>query len=291
MELNKSNVVFDPIEHTYLLNDKSLSGVTSLLERQLGSKYIGISDEVLQRAVERGKDIHSRIELYDEMGIEVDDEYYNAYKQLIQSKGLVRCANEYLVSDNDHVASSIDIVFEDCSLADIKTTSKIDYEYVSWQLSIYAYLFSLQNSNLTANKLYVIWLPKEQYGKPAIMEVQKHSTDEVKAMIECDKRGENYFANNSKSLVITNDIVNNIVNLQHLLQSLKDKERQMRAEILKLMQENDIKQFKNEDLTLTRKLSSVSERLDTSKLKAEFPEIYSKCLKQVITEETLMIKI
>ena len=52
-------------------------------------------------------------------------------------------ANEYTVSDEEYFASNIDCVWEkegEISLADIKTTYRIDKESLSWQLSIYAYL-------------------------------------------------------------------------------------------------------------------------------------------------------
>ena len=40
MKLIKSQVVFNPDEHTYMLGDKELSGITSVIGRQLFSnKY------------------------------------------------------------------------------------------------------------------------------------------------------------------------------------------------------------------------------------------------------------
>lgn len=288
MELKQSNVIFSPVEHTYTLNGKELSGVTALLKRQLGDRYGDVPDEILNKAKNRGHEIHSKIEFYDSLDIDVDDADYKAYKDLIASKGLTRLANELLVSDEEYIASSIDVVFEDCSIADIKTTSKIDMEYVTWQLSIYAYLLELMNPDFKVNKLYVIWLPKQEYGNPQIVEIVRHSAEEAKAMIDADKRGEIYQRN---TLSIPPKVIDAIIEVEQQIKSLKEQEREFRDKLLQMMQEQNIKSFKSDKLILTRKLSSVSERLDTSKLKAEFPEIYSKCLKQVITEETLMIKI
>lgn len=288
MELKQSNVIFNPVEHTYTLNGKELSGVTALLKRQLGDRYGDVPDEILNKAKDRGHEIHSKIEFYDSLDIDVDDADYNAYKDLIASKDLTRIANELLVSDEEYIASSIDVVFDDYSIADIKTTSKIDMEYVIWQLSIYAYLLELMNPNIKVNKLYVIWLPKQEYGNPQIVEIIRRSAEEAKAMIDADKRGEIYQRN---TLAIPPKVIDAIIEVEQQIKSLKEQEREFRDKLLQMMQEQNIKSFKSDKLILTRKLSSVSERLDTSKLKAEFPEIYSKCLKQVITEETLMIKI
>lgn len=199
MKLNQSSVVFNQHAHTYTLNGKTLSGVTSLLNRQLfKDKYTGISEEMLAKAASRGSLIHETIELVDELGVSSDMPEVIAYLDIKSKNNLCTLENEYLVSDNEHIASSIDLVFDDCSLADIKTTSKLDKEYVSWQLSIYAYLFELQNPTLKVNKLFAIWLPKPQYGKPALVEVERIPNDIIELLIECDKRGEQFDYSNIK---------------------------------------------------------------------------------------------
>lgn len=199
MKLKESSVVFNQEEHTYLLNGNLLSGVTSLLNRQLfQKKYDTIDEAILRKAAERGSLIHETIELVDSLGVASDMAEVQAYLDIKAKNNLTTHCNEYLVSDNEHIASSIDIVFDDCSLADIKTTSKLDKEYVSWQLSIYAYLFELQNPTLKANKLFAIWLPRPQYGKPALVEVERISSDIIQLLIECDKRGEQFDYSNIK---------------------------------------------------------------------------------------------
>jgi hypothetical protein len=66
MKLNQSSVIFDQHAHTYTLNGKTLSGVTSLLNRQLfKDKYTGISEELLAKAASRGSLIHETIELVE----------------------------------------------------------------------------------------------------------------------------------------------------------------------------------------------------------------------------------
>lgn len=190
MRLNQSEVIFNQDEHSYSLNGSLLSGVTSLLNRQLfAKKYDTIDESILRKAAERGSLIHETIELVDGLGVTSEMEEVNAYLEIKQENNLTTNCNEYLVSDNDHVASSIDVVFDDCSIADIKTTSKLDKDYVRWQLSIYAYLFELQNPHLKAGKLYAIWLPKPRYGRPSLVEVERIPTNIVMELIECDKRG------------------------------------------------------------------------------------------------------
>lgn len=292
--LNKSQVVFRELDHTYTLDGKSLSGVTSILNRQLfADKYSGISDEVLNKAAEYGKGIHESIELYDSLGIGEDEDAVKAYIKLCQKEGLTRLDNEYLISDNDYVASSIDVVFDDCSLADIKTTSHLDEEYVSWQLSIYAYLFELQNPDLQANRLLAIWIPKARYGKPKVVEVPRKPVSEVVRLIEADKAGQQYVPSiaSTTEITIANDVVQEVIRIERELKELKDKQTELREGLLKQMQDHNIKSFKTDGLSLTRKLATTKTSLDSKMLQEKYPEIYNECLKTSEVKESLLIKI
>lgn len=292
--LNKSQVVFSELDHTYTLDGKSLSGVTSILNRQLfADKYSGISDEVLNKAAEYGKGIHESIELYDSLGIGEDEDAVKSYIKLCQKEGLTRLDNEYLISDNDYVASSIDVVFDDCSLADIKTTSHLDEEYVSWQLSIYAYLFELQNPDLQANRLLAIWIPKARYGKPKVVEVPRKPVSEVVRLIEADKAGQQYVPSvaSTTEITIANDVVQEVIRIERELKELKDKQTELREGLLKQMQDHNIKSFKTDGLSLTRKLATTKTSLDSKMLQEKYPEIYNECLKTSEVKESLLIKI
>ena len=292
--LNKSQVVFSELDHTYTLDGKSLSGVTSILNRQLfADKYSGISDEVLNKAAEYGKGIHESIELYDSLGIGEDEDAVKAYIKLCQKEGLTRLDNEYLISDNDYVASSIDVVFDDCSLADIKTTSHLDEEYVSWQLSIYAYLFELQNPDLQANRLLAIWIPKARYGKPKVVEVSRKPVSEVIRLIEADKNGQQYIPSvaTSTEITIANEVIQEVIRIERELKELKDKQTELREGLLKQMQDHNIKSFKTDGLSLTRKLATTKTSLDSKMLQEKYPEIYNECLKTSEVKESLLIKI
>lgn len=188
INLVKSDVMFNEIDHTYSYLGKSLSGVTGMLGRTLFvNKYKGISKAVLANAASYGHNIHEQIELVDSLGVESQNPAVKAYVEMKSQLGLTTLANEYLVSDEEYIASSIDLVFDDVSIADIKTTSHLDMEYVSWQLSIYAYLFEKQNPTLRVPRLFAVWLPKPQYGKPCIVEIPRKSKDAIKVLIDWDK--------------------------------------------------------------------------------------------------------
>ena len=55
IELVKSSVVFNEENHTYMLGEKQLQGITGMISRQLfPDKYKDVPDFVLKRAAEKG---------------------------------------------------------------------------------------------------------------------------------------------------------------------------------------------------------------------------------------------
>lgn len=292
MKLNESSACFNQEAHTYTLNGKELSGVTSLLDRQIfKNKYACVSGAVLNKAANRGSLIHETIELVDGLGIESDLAEVQAYIAIKQQHGLSTHANEYLVSDNDHVASSIDIVFDDCSLADIKTTSHLDRDYVSWQLSIYAYLFELQNPGLKANKLYAIWLPQKRYGKPALVEVERKPTELAQELIECDKRGEEFMLPDTQSqeLQVSADVIDEVANISRQMKEMKARYEELQQGLLELMKQSNVKSFKCDRLTLSYKEPSTRKSIDRKLLESKYPHIYEECLKESVIKESITI--
>ena len=277
--LANSKVVFLKEGHTYWLGEKQLSGITSMLDRQLfRDKYVGVSDATLDIAKERGTKVHEAIEWYDSLG-EIDPEVVReieAYQRMKDSNGLLTIANEYLVSDNDHVASSIDVVFDDCSIADIKTTSSLNREYVSWQLSIYAYLFELQNPGKVVPKLWAIWLPKPDYGKPKMVETERKPSEWCAELIACDKRGEQYVspvvAESDTRLMLPGSVVQTVVDIERELKRLQGLKKELQTGLLEEMKKANVKSFKGGGLQLIYKEATTRQSIDTKLLQEKFPE-------------------
>lgn len=164
LTLIQSPVVFREGDHTYWLGDKQLHGVTSTIIRTaFPGKYDGISQAVLDQAAERGHRIHEEIEFHDRFGTMPDSIRLQNYEKLKEKHGLKVIENEYLVSDNETFASSIDIVCVDkdnnVCLVDTKTTYRLYEDSTALQLTMYKRLFELQNPTLKVAKLYALWLP------------------------------------------------------------------------------------------------------------------------------------
>lgn len=216
---------------------------------------------------------------------------------------LMTIANEYIVTDKEHYASAIDITAvrdnDDLVLMDIKTTSSLDKEYVSWQLSIYKHLFYLQNPHLVGSVkgLYAIWLPKKQYGEPAIIEVEAKDEALVSLLLDTDAKGEKFTlptAAKESDLKLSEDAICEVIETCQALKIAKDNDAALKSGLLQKMQEHNVKSFKNERILLTRVIPTDEDSytLDTARLKEELPDVYNKYLKKKSKQkESLRIKI
>lgn len=297
IQIQDSGVYFNSEEHRYFLNGNELQGITGLLHKQVFPQmYADIPQFVLDRAAERGTMIHESIELLD-AGFEPAEstpELEN-YKRIKAENGLTTVANEYIVTDNEHFSSGIDLVLSDKKnniiLADIKTTSVLNKEYVRWQLSIYAYLFELQNPELKVSRLYALWLRGD---KSEFTEVERIDTSIVKDLLQCEVDGRQFVNPLAKvDAKVPAEIKNAelaVYTLVTQIKELTEKKKQLSEGLLKLMQDNDVKSYKGEYITLSRKAASTREDIDKKKLKEEYPEVYAACVKTTKLSESLQIR-
>lgn len=297
IQIQDSKVFFNPEEHRYFLNGVELQGITGVLHKHIfPDQYKDIPQFVLDRAAERGTMIHESIELLDAgfAPAESTPELEN-YKRIKAENGLSTVANEYLVTDNEHFASGIDLVLSDKEdniiLADIKTTSVLNKEYVRWQLSIYSYLFELQNPEVKVSKLYALWLRGD---KSEFTEVERIDTAIVKDLLQCEVEGRKFvnpLANaDAKVPAEIKNAEMAVYTLVTQIKELTEKKKQLSEGLLKLMQDNDVKSYKGEYITLSRKAASTREDIDKNKLKEEYPEVYAACVKTTNISESLQIR-
>lgn len=297
MKLQDSGVSFDAEAHRYFLNGNELSGITGILHKHIfPDQYKDIPQFILDRAAERGTMVHESIELLD-AGFEPAEstpEIEN-YKRIKADNGLKTIANEYIVTDGEHFASGIDLVFtnggKNIILADIKTTSVLNKEYVAWQLSIYAYFFELQNPDLKVSKLYALWLRGD---KSEFAEVERIDTATIKDLLQCEVEGRKFINPLAKADAKVPAEIKNaemaVYTLVTQIKELTEQKKQLSEGLLKLMQDNDVKSFKGEHITLSRKAASTREDIDKKKLKEEYPEVYAACVKTTNISESLQIR-
>lgn len=304
LNLPESPVVFEPEHHTYNLNGNLLSGVTAIVKWLFPDTYAGIPESVLMQAADYGTLIHSKCELADSMGI-VDDPIVEEYQRIIKEAGLQVACSEYLVSDERNIASSIDKVFTDDSLGDIKTTSKVHWTNVTVQLSIYAYLYELQTGR-KANKLYLIWLPKPQYGTAMVKELTRIPADVCKYIVEVyAANGDPLSAISALSRYVApetgrvkgeipdgmQEAVEELMMIKQRLNELTEREKELKKQVLTAMQNAGEDKWGNDLIQFSRTAAYERESIDTKALKAKMPEVYESFKKMTKVSESISYKL
>ena len=330
LALPKSPVVFSENPHGYRLGTKRLSGITGLIHAVLGlGVYPGANDYVLQVAIPRagayGSAVHHAIELYDEIGIkqvdqpsvEVETRDYGTQlfgpfhvareleTYIRHREGFEPVANEYTVSDNFQYASNIDNVWRKIAtggiwLIDTKTNN-LDYYpggkaalklYLSWQLSIYAYLFE-KITGLKVEGLACNWLRHEN-GE--FWEIERQPDDFVRALLEkttatwvdghwvyewtgdpdmlAIMKGSNLPATVPEQQIVGPDIIETIRTLLVRQQEINAVMDDFKAKLKSAMKENGIKSFKCEAFSATIAKDSLVTSFNSKKFKEDHPDLF-----------------
>ena len=299
-KLKKSKVVFYPATHTYVTPDgRMLDGITGMISRQLfPSKYDGVDEETMRNAAERGSFIHSVCELVDSLNIEHESPEAMGYKELKDTYGLRHEESEYLVSDNVHFASCIDKVYRDgestFTLADIKTTYKLDKEYVRWQLSIYAYLFERQNPGAKVLHLYAIWLRGERHE---LVEVERIPDDVVVSLMEHEVGGEQFTNPYAPSVTDTSlpekyaAMEDAIAEIDRQYQYWSEKKKELADGVKFEMQNAGVSKWVGDRVSFTRKEDSEREDFDKKRFAADHPDLYKAYLIKTKVSGSVILKV
>lgn len=148
-EIKGHSLEYFDSEHQYLVDGVCVDSITQILKIKFGNKYDGVNRAVLNRAAEKGTEVHEAIENYCKHGTESDLVEVKNFKFLQKQYGFEVLDNEVpviLFKDNSPIAAGrLDLVLEmDGKIGggDIKRTSTLDKNYLAYQLNLYrmAYL-------------------------------------------------------------------------------------------------------------------------------------------------------
>lgn len=300
-----TQVTFVETEHKYFLDIgdglcRELSGVTSLLGRQgRSTNYSGIDPEVLKKASERGTLIHNDVQAGELFSSYSTKEGVNFGKLKLKENFEV-LDTEYLVSDLEYLATMIDLViYKDGKviLADIKTTAKLNREYVSWQQSICKYLFEKQ-TGIKVDYIWAIWL---RGNICEIHELDIISEVDCKGIIDADFRGDIYKTSkeqvadmlelNSDKLTLLSNLESEIISLKTIITQLEERKNIVTSVIKEEMINSGSKKYENESLVITLIESKGRETFDSKQFKEDDPELYKKYVKQGTPTSSVRIKI
>lgn len=303
MELVKNTrVFFDPISHNYLLDGETiLTGVTTLMKKHgLSADYSGIPSAVLTKAAEQGTAVHKELEDYDNGETMLVSELIDQYKKL----GLKHVASEYLVSDNEIVASSIDKVYEvDAStvdLADVKTTAKYHKRAVSWQLGLYRVLFERQNPGKKVRNCYCLHIDKKSRKILGLIPVEPVSEEEVDALLDAERKGLPFFdekaehealeAFSENELEQYTSAMEKVAQAKEIIKQAEVAIKAFEARVLDYMQENKIESLSADGGTFSIKKSYERTSIDAAKLRKDYPQLAEKYGKTSTAAASIIFK-
>ena len=305
IELVQSPVVFNEEQHTYTLGEKSLSGITSIIKSLLfPDMYKNISQAVLNKAAERGTRIHHLIQLWT-LGILANEDLaeLQSFLDAVTDARLLVETPEYLVSDNELVASSIDLVCTNANgeivLADIKTTSVLHIEYLQWQLSIYAYLFEKQNPNLKVHDLRAIHI---RNGNCEIVSIARLDDAMIESLLEAYRNGAETFDNPLRAIPEgLDDLLSAYVENDEFLSYIKmvydeydKRKKELQTTIADRLRAQNLAKIETDVAKVTIGKDSVTQKFDfkafqSSDLYKADPALYKDFVKETTTAGRITI--
>lgn len=327
MKLAQSPVVFDAEKHTYMDGNRQLSGITSLIKSVLHLGIYPNADAQAQqisipRAGYYGNCVHKAIYDYDRIGIKftefpekvhvtqdfgvqlfpainVADEL-DAYIAKRGDREVVE--SEYTVSYGDY-ASKIDSIWKDGDkiiLVDFKTNNVSSYpggkaaliEYLSWQLSCYAFMFwkqtgikaDIKGMHIRGTEAMLWDVPMQPMEKVEqllntpweIIDGAFVYTNPAMQVVEADP----------SSLVVPSEVTSAIANLIKAEKLAKE----MKERLRELMTEHGIVKWECDYFTASLSRDTTSDKFDQVSFKSDHPEMYDKYIKTTPVKGSLRIK-
>lgn len=295
IDLKETKVEFDELLHLYTLptddGNKILRGITPIVSAVYHT-YDCVDEATLKKAAEVGKNYHKQYQF------ETENEFYSeackSQKEEEDKRGLAPIRCEFLVSDEERIASAIDIVYinekGEIILCDIKTTSDVHYDEWRLQLSIYKYLFEMQTGKKVSG-LVVAHINKHDY-KCDMLDIQPLEVKEVKRIIEDYFSGKEEIAKpNEKGLAVLKHYEDALTKYLQMKKEIKAFEDEFSKMLLEEMQTNGDKSYKTDNVSVTRVFETTKKSFDTKKFAQEHPDLYEQYMKESVTKEHLLIKL
>jgi hypothetical protein len=295
ISLVDAGVQFDAATHTYTLGGKTLQGITTTLVNRAYPKdetYAGVSEDVLNKAAERGSACHQSVGNYYLMGLSSTgyEDVTNRAVELLDGAGLTPIAFEYIVTDFEHYASPIDIVCKndknEVCIVDMKFTSKLLWPQVTLQTTVYQRFFEIVNPDLQVKHLYVLWIhTNDEHAvlDSRLSELTPADEQFVSELIAEDIAGVSERFDITKFYgqlpATVTEVEDYLVSRLNLLEELKEETSNIKGELCDMMLAANIKQYSSEKIQLTTVTPKPRETFDTTRFKKEHPELYTEYVK------------
>lgn len=255
---------FNETNHTYTFDGKVLISTTQLMRKHnLSPNYDMVNPEVLQAKAKKGTLIHKEIENFiKENQLGFTDELYE-FQKYVKAHNLTSIKSETMVC-NDIVAGTIDLMFMENDrpiIADIKTTSVVHKEAVSWQLSIYRYLYlSYVDGNFVPVKEseyndvvgQVFHFNKE--GELNVEEIPLKPYSDIERLFNCERLGMQF----TLEIDEAENSLQNVVHLEKIINELNEKvefakkqQEEFKKTLMEAMENRKLSTFERDGIKIT----------------------------------------
>ena len=175
-KIGANTLEYDDDTHTYIVDGVIVPSVTQILAASFGNKYENVNKEVLSRAAARGTAIHKAIEEYCTIGRDDGSKEVHNFNFIKERYGFTVLENEtpiIIIKDDTPIAAGrLDLVLgvtmkgkafylKETAIADIKTTSVLDKEYLAYQLNLYRIGY-MQSYGRNVSELYGVHLREDK---------------------------------------------------------------------------------------------------------------------------------
>lgn len=308
MELASNNrVFFDEAAHLYLLDgEKLLMGLTSLMAKHsLSPDYSHIPKEILNAASEKGSQIHKLLQDYDEGNALLNEPLIEEYRDAIHAAGLKHLASEYMVSDNEIVATFIDKVYDTgipnvVDLADVKTTVKVHQRSLAWQLGVGIVLFERQNPGIKVRNVFCISIEKDTRKLKGLVPITPVSAEEVDALLLSEKEGRIYIdlhEEPSAEVVLTDAELtayvtqqNEIARLKEQIKAIEETLKGLDGRVKDYMIANGLEKLEGGGGVFTLKKAYERTTIDTERFRKMQPGLFEQYSKKSIVQPSISFK-
>ena len=279
---------FNETNHTYTFNGKELISTTQLMRKHnLSPNYDMVNPEVLQAKAKKGTLIHKEIEnLIKENQLGFTDELYEVQKY-VKEHNLTSIKSETMVC-NDIVAGTIDLMFMENDrpiIADIKTTSVVHKEAVSWQLSIYRYLYlSYVDGNIVPveeSEYNDVVGQVFHFNKEGILNVEEiplKPYSDIERLFNCERLGMQF----TLEIDEAENSLQNVVQLEKIINELNEKvefakkqQEEFKKTLMEAMENRKLSTFERDGIKITLvKGKSKKEEILEDEMDKEIVEAY-----------------
>lgn len=305
---------FEEKGHIYSVNGEIASiSVTELLSKHgLAPDYSSINNKKLRESADKGKEVHKDLEnVLNIAAYEPTTEQGKQFAEWVKEHLDCGVGEQMLAYEYNGliIAGTADVmaIAKDRTLivADHKNTAKFHREYVSWQVSILDY-FARKLGREKINGKLLNWKGAKKFycfhyepktGEMNVYELEKIADEEIEKLIDCELHNEIY---QRAELVIDPELQIQFLKAEEYLaqveQTYKQAEenaRVIREQMLSIFEKQGIKSWESPTgkIKVTYVAPIDSLRVDSAKLKKEYPQVFSECQKISHSKAQIRVKV